>query len=704
MRNFAQFFAVFCLLLALTGCSNTTDAIHLNEDPNTNVIELSEGEELRQIQVELEPGSVKRFRISTDQFVAQLQQAGSTQARLSVKYYDLENSSETSVSPTVYALASTEAARNWTLRVHNEGDSVLDASISVRGLVRDTEVEVTPQLEALRSYDVSLAPGASTRRRVGAQNIVATFDNASDETRAKLRIKHYELEYEVETTHPVVQTASSISSNRNWTIILTNVSDTQLEGKLSVFDRDAYLAFHAEQPQSPEVEASVVFSPRSYHQSHLPRIIEALDAAEHTIDVAMYSMSDSSSRQALGDAVARGVRVRVLFDSASSDRRKESGTRSHHLEEMNVDVRYVNKILHHKYALIDGIEHDINGVAGTLISGSGNWSYGAASIYDENTLFIQGDRYLLEAYQKEFNHLWTHSRDFEGEATPISTDVSNIEVGNSANASEAVFTSDNFSVYESSRYGWTFRVESGRNRVANRLIDLIMNAESSISIASGHMRSHSIAQALIAKQQVNPDIEIRIILDGQEYISSSYNATQQRKQQACLETAGDSESKRQKCMDVGYLYSYDLSQAGLDLRFKYYAFRWDYSYAKQMHHKYFIIDDSIVATGSYNLSDNAEHNTFENVTILRGETYEDVIEAYVDNFDFIWNRGNEDYATMMSELPTLDVIPLVFDSMAISQPQVAALKSLIASLCPAVWSQEFRSEPSAHRNCDVLSQ
>ena len=704
MRNFAQFFAVFCLLLALTGCSNTTDAIHLNEDPNTNVIELSEGEELRQIQVELEPGSVKRFRISTDQFVAQLQQAGSTQARLSVKYYDLENSSETSVSPTVYALASTEAARNWTLRVHNEGDSVLDASISVRGLVRDTEVEVTPQLEALRSYDVSLAPGASTRRRVGAQNIVATFDNASDETRAKLRIKHYDLEYEVETTHPVVQTASSISSNRNWTIILTNVSDTQLEGKLSVFDRDAYLAFHAEQPQSPEVEASVVFSPRSYHQSHLPRIIEALDAAEHTIDVAMYSMSDSSSRQALGDAVARGVRVRVLFDSASSDRRKESGTRSHHLEEMNVDVRYVNKILHHKYALIDGIEHDISGAAGTLISGSGNWSYGAASIYDENTLFIQGDRYLLEAYQKEFNHLWTHSRDFEGEATPISTDVSNIEVGNSANASEAVFTSDNFSVYESSRYGWTFRVESGRNRVANRLIDLIMNAESSISIASGHMRSHSIAQALIAKQQVNPDIEIRIILDGQEYISSSYNATQQRKQQACLETAGDSESKRQKCMDVGYLYSYDLSEAGLDLRFKYYAFRWDYSYAKQMHHKYFIIDDSIVATGSYNLSDNAEHNTFENVTILRGETYEDVIEAYVDNFDFIWNRGNEDYATMMSELPTLDVIPLVFDSMAISQPQVAALKSLIASLCPAVWSQEFRSEPSAHRNCDVLSQ
>jgi len=704
LRIFARSIAVFCFLLTLNACSQASERIALQEDPHTQVIELSEGEELRQIELQLEPGAVKRFRISTDQFVAKLQQAGSTPARLSVKYYDLEASSETEESPTVYALASDEAARNWTLRVHNEGESLLSASISVRGLVRDSEVDTTPQLSALRSYDVTIAPNTTLRRRVSAENIVASFVNQSSETRAKLRVKHYQLEYEVETNQPLVETASDTATTRNWSVMLTNVSDEELKGTLSVYDRDTYRAFYAEEPATPSVQASVVFSPRSYHESHLPRIAEALESAQHTIDVAMYSMSDHSSRVALGDAVARGVRVRVLFDGASSDRRQDDGTRSHHLESMNVDVRYVNKILHHKYALIDGVEYDPSGESGTLISGSGNWSYGAASIYDENTLFIQSDRHLLEAYQREFNHLWTHSRDFEGGAVGLSTDVAVVEVGSSPNSSEAVFTSDNFSVYQSSRYGWTFRVEAGRNRVANRIIDLIMNAESSISIASGHMRSNSIAEALIAKQQANPELEIRILLDGQEYISASYNNTQQRKQEECLENAGDSESKRQRCIDVGYLYSYDLSQAGLDLRFKYYAFRWDYSYAKQMHHKYIIIDDTIVATGSYNLSDNAEHNTFENITILRGESYEDVIEAYVDNFDFMWNRGNGDYETMMSELPTMDVIPLVFDSMAITQPQVAALKQLISTLCPAVWSQEFRSEPSAHRSCDVLSQ
>ena len=703
MRIFAQFSVVFCCVLTLVACSVPVEPAHIDVQ-TPHHIELSEGEELRQITINLAPGAIKRFRISTDQFVANLQQGGTTPARLSVKYYDLEASSQTEISPTVYAIAEDEAARNWTLRVHNEGEENLLATISVRGLVRDTEVPAAPRLDALRSYEISLDPGSSVRRRVSAVNLIAAFQNESQHNRAKLRLKNYELEYEVETVEPVVQTASNTTQRRNWTIVLTNVGEHQLEGTLSVYDRDTYIAFHESDAATNNIEASVVFSPQGYHQSHLPRIVEALQNAEQTIDVAMYSMSDSTTRQALGDAAERGVRVRVLFEGAVSDRKKESGTRSHHLEDMNVDVRYVNKILHHKYALIDGVEVDATGNSGVLISGSGNWSYGAASIYDENTLFIQGDRYLLETYQQEFNYLWAHSRDFEGGAEPISTDVLPIEIGESSAGSEAVFTSDNFSVYQSSRYGWTFRVEAGRNRVANRLIDLIMNAQESISIASGHMRSNAIAEALMAKQEATPDIEIRILLDGQEYVSESYNNTQKNKQAACLENAGDSESKRQKCLDVGFLYSYELSQSGLDLRFKYYAFRWDYSYAKQMHHKYMVIDDEIVATGSYNLSDNAEHNTFENVTILRADTYGETVAAYVDNFDFMWNRGNAAYDDFMNELPTLDVIPLVFDSMALTQPQVAELKRTIALLCPAVWSDEFRSNPSSNRTCDVLSQ
>ena len=41
--------------------------------------------------------------------------------------------------------------------------------------------------------------------------------------------KNYELEYEVETVEPVVQTASNTTQQRNWTIVLTNVGEQQLE-------------------------------------------------------------------------------------------------------------------------------------------------------------------------------------------------------------------------------------------------------------------------------------------------------------------------------------------------------------------------------------------------------------------------------------------------------------------------------------------
>ena len=79
------------------------------------------------------------------------------------------------------------------------------------------------------------------------------------------------------------------------------------------------------------------------------------------------------------------------------------------------------------------------------------------------------------------------------------------------------------------------------------------------------------------------------------------------------------------------------------------------------------------STGSYNLSDNAEHNTFENVTIsaqipmgncrrLRRQ-----LRFHVESRE----RG---VRRLYERASTLDVIPLVFDSMALTQPQVAELK------------------------------
>mgnify|MGYP001826322038 CR=1 FL=1 len=54
----------------------------------------------------------------------------------------------------------------------------------------------------------------------------------------------------------------------------------------------------------------------------------------------------------------------------------------------------------------------------------------------------------------------------------------------------------------------------------------------------------------------------------------------------------------QDCMDKGFYFSFPLHEAGIDLKFKHYAYRWHYSYAPQMHHQYLIFDGRKVNDGT----------------------------------------------------------------------------------------------------------
>ena len=64
---------LFFVVVTLVACSVPVEPAHIDVQ-TPHHIELSEGEELRQITINLAPGAIKRFRISLDQFVANLQQ------------------------------------------------------------------------------------------------------------------------------------------------------------------------------------------------------------------------------------------------------------------------------------------------------------------------------------------------------------------------------------------------------------------------------------------------------------------------------------------------------------------------------------------------------------------------------------------------------------------------------------------------------
>ncbi|HJL17865.1 MAG TPA: phospholipase D-like domain-containing protein [Sandaracinaceae bacterium LLY-WYZ-13_1] len=464
------------------------------------------------------------------------------------------------------------------------------------------------------------------------------------------------------------------------------------------------VAPRCEAPGAPATE--VIFSPQPSDSTHLVRVVELIDGAERSIDVAMYSFRDASILDALERAHDRGVSIRFLFESANGDRSDPEGSRSAQLEDLGIEVRYVNKIMHHKLAIIDGARTDVSEAAdGILITGSGNWSSSAGTRYDENTVIVHGNEELNLRYQREFNHLWEHSRDFvwNEDIAPIdSVPVEESDIPDDPTV-DALFTSANFRTYESSRYGPTFSTVRGRNEVADRWVELIRDAERSIVIASGHLRSRPIAEALLEAHDANPDLDIRVYLDGQEYLSEWGYDEQQRDLEECLVEAEGSEARTQDCYDTGFLFSYELHHAGVPLRFKYYAYRWHYSYAEQMHHKYMIVDDEILVTGSYNLSDNAEHNTMENVAIFTGESHRALIDAYRANFDAMWVTGEDEglYDDLMTEITEgAEDFPIVFDSMALDWDQVDALKGAIYDHCPDIHSYEYRRHPERHYYCD----
>lgn len=454
---------------------------------------------------------------------------------------------------------------------------------------------------------------------------------------------------------------------------------------------------------SSSSDREIVFSPQPYETSHVARVVQLIDSTEHSIDIAMYSFSDTNVVNALGRAVKRGVTVRLVFNQAAEDRKSPKGTTSARLEELGVDVRWINKIMHHKMAIFDGPRESLDQAArATLVTGSANWSNGAATKYDENTIVIRKNAEAVLSFQREFNLLWTGSRDLVWNQELTSS--ASIDVPESAIPDESdwevAYTSDNFTV-KPTKNGPSFSTVDGKNTVADRLVALIQGAKTSIYIASGHMRSRPVAEALLAKHEADPSIDIRVYLDGQEYISASYQGEQDRKLSDCIKVAAGT-SKEHDCYDNAYYFSYVLHQAGIPLRFKYYAYRWDASYAPQMHHKYIIIDGQTVASGSYNLSDNAEHQTLENMVIYRSPTHADVAAGFTANHQAIWETGlaNDGFAALKQRIESgTDDIPLVFDSLALTHPQVTELKRIIRTACPAVDSPDYRQNPTQHRWC-----
>jgi len=452
------------------------------------------------------------------------------------------------------------------------------------------------------------------------------------------------------------------------------------------FHQSSLILHKREQQNPPQRTITAIFSPIENSHDYLDKLVTVIENTQESLEIALYGFESFKVFKALERASKIGVSIRMLFHGASKDRQKNRATTSHLLEEAGIDLRYVNKANHHKFIISD--HHEV-------ITSSGNWNHRANDLYDENTL-SSSDSELLLRYRAEFEYLWNHSREF-GRSFPFShpqidpnklisliTDDENVD---------AIFTSSNYRTYVSSRYGLTFAKISPKQNVAAKVVNLINEAKHSIYIAANYLRSRPISEALITKKTQNSDIDIKVYLDGKEYISKTGNRMQSLRRKLCLSQATTAGRKRH-CLEKNFLYSYELVKAGIEVRFKIYAYKWHHKTAQSMHHKYAIFDRNTVATGSYNYSYNSETNSMENLVIFNHIASPETVKNYQNNFEKIWNTGVQEsyYNDILLLLHSASrFIPVLFPSMSLSYSQVQTLRDTIEAVCPTLKGSYFRN-------------
>lgn len=126
------------------------------------------------------------------------------------------------------------------------------------------------------------------------------------------------------------------------------------------------------------------------------QVINLIENAQKTIDVAIYTLTNEPIVEALENAYKRGVQVRILTDRLQAANKYAKAV---YLHQKGIDIRVHTKhrIEHNKFMVVDGQK---------MITGSYNWTDSATWKNSENCLVLWEEPKTIERYQKRFEYLW----------------------------------------------------------------------------------------------------------------------------------------------------------------------------------------------------------------------------------------------------------------------------------------------------------
>ncbi len=147
-----------------------------------------------------------------------------------------------------------------------------------------------------------------------------------------------------------------------------------------------------EQPPRPRV----YFSPGD---DCLNAVRGLLERARKSVEICVFTITDDRIAEVILETAARDVAVRIITDD---DKSLDAGSDISRIKSRGVPVRCDRSQyhMHHKFAVIDGQ---------TVLTGSYNWTRGAAANNEENLVVLQDSR-LAGEFHTVFERLWREFR------------------------------------------------------------------------------------------------------------------------------------------------------------------------------------------------------------------------------------------------------------------------------------------------------
>ena len=397
------------------------------------------------------------------------------------------------------------------------------------------------------------------------------------------------------------------------------------------------------------------------------RLIKYLKLAQKSLIVAVFTLTNDDLAKEVRKAKARGVDVKIISDD---DLLKMQGSDIRNMFNEGIQVRVdldPRAQMHHKFCVIDDY---------LLVTGSFNWTKQAVNKNQEN-LVVLDEPFLSQLYSKEFDRMWlafepSVKKYFGGPVDPAHLappppDHKEKKPYKKRKKSES--SSENVYAEEEVKQVTVADVEeliaSGAGDEST--IPALLSCLDSVHLAEDTVQSllkqvfdlvqsnptfsswgRSCIQALFNQSLdprtrvkdafffPNPESEKRLIKylkrASKTLLIAVFTLTND-------DLAREIRSARSRGVQIRIISDDDLmSMQGSDVRNMYdegIEVRVDLDPRAQMHHKFCVIDDYLLITGSFNWTKQAVNKNQENLVVLDDPF---LAQLYTDEFDRMWEE------------------------------------------------------------------